>query len=107
MARAALDEAASRANLGRGDNEGGNSADTATLPPVLQPLALTEIEDLGAAGAELRGLLRIKCEDDQDLKTAQQALAECGHFLLLLRDEAPKRGLTHAQLLKKCELGEA
>ena len=107
LARAALDEAASRANLNRGDTEPSSSADAVILPPVLQPLAPSEIEDLGAAGAELRGLLRIKVEDDQDLKTAQQALAECGYFLLLLREEAPARGLTHAQLLKKCELGEA
>ena len=84
-------------------DEGGGEA---ALPAALQPLASAEIEALGAAGADLRALLRIKVEDDQDIKTAQQALAECGHFLLLLREEAPKRGLSDAALLKKLDLGE-
>ena len=61
---------------------------------------------MGSAGAELRGLLRIKIEDDQDLKTAEQALAECGYFLLLLAEEAPRRQLTEQELLKKLDLGE-
>ena len=101
-------ETASRATLDRGDDDGGAAASSepAPLPAVLQPLSIAEVEALGSAGAELRGLLRIKVEDDQDLKTAQQALAECAAFLLLLRDEAPKRGLSHAELLKKCDLGE-
>ena len=103
-------EAASRATLDRGDTDGTSasaaSSEPEPLPAVLQPLSIAEVEALGSAGAELRGLLRIKVEDDQDLKTAQQALAECAAFLLLLRDEAPKRGLSHAELLKKCDLGE-
>jgi len=78
-----------------------------TPPPCLESVEAYEVERLGAAGAELRGLLRIKVEDDADLQTARQALAECGYFLLQLRAEATKRGLTDAELLKKCDLGEA
>ena len=82
------------------------SAAAAPLAPCLQALPPAEVVSLGAAGAELRGLLRIKVEDDQDLLTAQRALAECAHFLLLARAEAPKRELTEAELLRKLDLGE-
>jgi len=77
------------------------------LHPCLQALDAALVDGLVAAAAELRALLRIKVEDDQDLLTAQRALAECGYFLLLLRDEARKRELSEADLLRKCELGEA
>ena len=86
-----------------GDGAAGSASE---LPPCLQPLDSGSVASLGAAGAGLRGLLRIKIEDDQDLKTARQALAECGHFLLLLKEEAPKRGLSEPALLKKLDLGE-
>ena len=76
------------------------------LAPCLRSLEIAEIERLGSSGAELRALLRIKIEDDQDLATAQRALAECGYFLVGLRAAAPERGLSEAQLLKKLDLGE-
>ena len=94
-------EEATRATLRSSEGE------RPALPPCLQTLQPYEVERLGAGGAELRALLRIKVEDDADLQTARQALAECGFFLLLLRAEAPKRSLTEAELLKKCDLGEA
>ena len=94
-------EEATRATLRSSEGE------RPALPPCLQTLQPYEVERLGAGGAELRALLRIKVEDDADLQTARQALAECGFFLLLLRAEAPKRSLNEAELLKKCDLGEA
>ena len=97
-------ENAARATLRSREGRGGDMP--SPLPPVLQSLHPGEIEALGADGAELRALLRIKVEDDQDIRTAQQALAECGYFLLLLREEAPKRELTEAALLRKLELGD-
>ena len=100
-------EAAHRETLrSRGGDGSGGGGKHEPLPACLQGLKTRTIEALGAAGAELRALLRIKVEDDQDLKTAQQALAECGYFLLLLREEAPKRKLSEAALLKKLDLGE-
>ena len=61
---------------------------------------------MAEAAAELRGLLRIKVEDDQDLLTAKRAMAECGYFLLAVRSEAMVRSLTPIGLLRKLELGE-
>ena len=90
--------------VARDEDIGRNKA---SLPPVLHEFSVPEMDALGEAGAELRGLLRIKIEDDQDMKTAQQALAECGYFLLLLREEAPKRKISESELLKKCDMGEA
>ena len=90
----------------RDEGDAGVDAAQAPLPPVLQALSAAEIAALGAAGAELRCLLRIKVEDDSDMQTARQALAECGYFLLLLREEAPKRRLSEQALLEKCDLGE-
>ena len=76
------------------------------LPACLAPLSRYEVESLGVGGAELRALLRIKVEDDADLATARQALGECGAFLEQLRREAPERGLSEAELLRKLDLGE-
>ena len=90
--------------VARDEDIGRNKA---SLPPVLHEFSVPEMDALGEAGAELRGLLRIKIEDDQDMKTAQQALTECGYFLLLLREEAPKRKISESELLKKCDMGEA
>ena len=100
-AAAAAAEDAVRATLRSG---GGASAAPA---PCLASLEPYEVERLGASGAEFRGLLRIKVEDCADIQTARQALAESGYFLTRLRKEAPERGLTDAELLKKCDLGEA
>ena len=66
-----------------------------------------ETEHLAAAAAALCKLLRVKVEDDQDIVTAQQALAECGHFFVKLQAEAAERGVSETELLRKCELGEA
>ena len=85
---------------------GGGGIGDAPLPAALQSLSLEEVDAMSHAGAELRALVRIKVEDDQDLKTARQAIAECAAFLRLLREEAPKRGMTEAALLHKLELGE-
>lgn len=105
VAGGAVGAAAEGVEAARGALRSGGT-ELPPLPPCLQALDLALIDALAAAAAELRALLRIKVEDDQDLLTAQRALAECGYFLLLLRAEAPKRGLTEAALLKKCELGE-
>ena len=101
---AAEGDDAARMMLRSRDGDSNGAADA--LPACLQPLSPALIDALGAAGADLRGLLRIKIEDDQDLKTAQRALAECGYFLVLLRQEAPKRQLSFTELLKKLDLGE-
>lgn len=62
---------------------------------------------LFASGAvELRKSLRIKIEDDKDLETARRAFAECGHFVLRLREEAAARGVSETELLRKLEVGE-
>ena len=65
-----------------------------------------EASSLADAAAELRKVLRIKVEDDQDILTAKRALAECGHFLLQLDAEAEKTESGATELLRKLELGE-
>ena len=40
-------------------------------------------------------------------QTARQAIAECGYFLSLLKEEAVKRGVSEQALLRLCEKGEA
>jgi hypothetical protein len=67
----------------------------------------TPVVLLFASGAvELRKSLRIKIEDDKDLETARRAFAECGHFVLRLREEASARGMDETELLRKLEVGE-
>lgn len=101
------DDSAARAMLRSADGAGASGAeDVESRPPCLKPFDANYLDAMGKAGADLRALLRIKIEDDQDLKTAQQALAECGCFLVLLAEEAPKRGLSEQALLKKLDLGE-
>jgi hypothetical protein len=56
----------------------GRDEQVDTMAPVLQQLEAAEMGELEAGGAELRGLLRIKVEDDADLVTARRALAESG-----------------------------
>jgi hypothetical protein len=77
-------------------------ADDGPLRGLPTPLVL-----LFASGAvELRKSLRIKIEDDKDLETARRAFAECGHFVLRLREEAAARGVGETELLRKLEAGE-
>ena len=59
-----------------------------------------------AVAAALRGLVRIKVEDDQDIATARRAVAECGYFPLALAAEAELRGLSEAELLAVVESSE-
>ena len=85
------------------EGERGNGA----LPSVLAGLATTTVAELTAGAAALRKLVRIKVEDDQDIVTARRAVAEAGYFLVALKEEAPRRGLSEAELLQRLELGEA
>jgi hypothetical protein len=59
---------------------------------------------LAEAVTDLRKLLRVKVEDDQDLVTAQQALSEAGYFLLLVESEAAAKGKTADALLAEEQL---
>ena len=59
---------------------------------------------LAEAVTDLRKLLRVKVEDDQDLVTAQQALSEAGYFLLLVESEAATKGKTADALLAEEQL---
>ena len=70
-------------------------------------LCKEETEHLAASAAALCKLLRVKVEDDQDIVTAQQALAECGYFFVKLKAEAAAREIGETELLRKCESGEA
>jgi hypothetical protein len=65
-----------------------------------------QVKRMCQSASELRCLIRIKVEDDQDLVTARRAMAECGYFLIGLRSEAPTRSLTVMELLGKLENGE-
>jgi len=72
-------------------------------------LGLSEEETARYAGsaAELRSLLRVKVEDDQDIVTAQRALAECGYFFLALKEAAAERSVSETELLRTCQSGKA
>ena len=48
---------------------------------------------LAEAAADLRALIKVKVADDQDLKTAQQAVAEAAHFFVALQQEADGLGV--------------
>lgn len=72
----------------------------------LRGIGGVELLMCSGAAAELRKTLRIKIEDDKDLETARRAFAECGHFLLLLKEEATARALPEDELLRVLEAGE-
>ncbi|KAL1524236.1 hypothetical protein AB1Y20_019141 [Prymnesium parvum] len=74
---------------------------------VLDQLSKEEVSYYSQEADAMKKLVRIKVEDDNDLATARRAVAEAGHFILLLRSEATERGLSTNELLKKCEYGEA
>ena len=56
--------------------------------------------ELAEAAADLRALIKVKVADDQDLKTAQQAVAEAAHFFVALQQEAAGLGVSADEQLQ-------
>ena len=55
---------------------------------------------LAEAAADLRALIKVKVADDQDLKTAQQAVAEAAHFFVAIQQEAAGLGVSADEQLQ-------
>ena len=62
--------------------------------PLLARLGPEATRALAEAAADLRGLIKVKVADDQDLRTAQQAVAEAAHFFVALQQEASRLGVS-------------
>ena len=54
---------------------------------------------MAEAADDLRKLLRVKVADDQDIKTAQQGLAESAYFFLALVQEAEGLGVSADEIV--------
>ena len=78
---------ASRATLNSADGKRGEGA------RLLARLGPEATRALAEAAADLRALIKVKVADDQDLKTAQQAVAEAAHFFVALQQEAEGLGV--------------
>lgn len=85
----------------------GDAGISAPHKAILEKLSSDETAQMSQEAEVLRKLVRIKVEDDNDLAAARRALAEAGHFFLLLRSEAAGRTLSAEELLKLCEVGDA
>ena len=69
--------------------------------PLLAELGDEVTRAMADAADDLRKLLRVKVADDQDLKTAQQALAESAYFFVALQREADDLGVSADEQLKQ------
>ena len=69
--------------------------------PLLAQLGPDTTRAMADAADDLRKLLRVKVADDQDLKTAQQALAESAYFFVALQQEADGLGVSADEQLKQ------
>ena len=79
-----------------------NSADgkRGEAGPLLARLGPEATLALAEAAADLRALIKVKVADDQDLKTAQQAVAEAAHFFVALQQEAAGLGVSADEQLQ-------
>ena len=68
--------------------------------PLLARLGPEATLALAEAAADLRALIKVKVADDQDLKTAQQAVAEAAHFFVALQQEAAGLGVSADEQLQ-------
>ena len=69
--------------------------------PLLTQLGPATTRAMAVAADDLRKLLRVKVADDQDLKTARQALAEAAYFFAALQQEAKGLGISADEQLKQ------
>ena len=76
---------------GRRDDEGSS---------LLARLGPNATRALAESAADLRALIKIKVADDQDLKTAQQAVAEAAYFFVALQQEADGLGVSPDERLQ-------
>ena len=69
--------------------------------PLLAELGPEATRQMAEAADDLRKLLRVKVADDQDIKTAQQGLAESAYFFLALVQEAEGLGVSADEQLQQ------
>ncbi len=69
--------------------------------PLLTQLGPSATHRMADDADDMRKLLRVKVADDQDIKTAQQALAESAYFFVALQQEADGLGVGADEQLKQ------
>lgn len=81
--------------------DGSEAATAASVG--LEEMAASEWEAQAAGADALRKLVRIKVQDDNDLKAANGALSSCGEFFSNLGIYSSRQGLKETAVLEKLD----